>query len=193
MKRRLSTPQILTMHLSSNLRDPPSAEAVGALLVLAREVDTWTAGAARGTRGHVDTSTTSGGTGRGGDLGGDLGSDLGSEISSAVACSEWREEEVAESFGALRSFIASADDQLHVTTGSARRRRLLHFAAGRLGLRHERTVRPKGVRVWRATAARGGADGGAGVVRGVCQSPDDVVCVPCEPEAGRQDARGYNT
>ena len=153
--------------------NPPSAEAVDALLVLARDADTWTTG---GTRGHVDTwATASGGTGRGGDL--------GSEISSAVACSEWHEDEVAETFGALRDFIASADAQLHVATGSARRRRLLHFAAGRLNLRHERTVRPKGVRVWRATAARDDGSPGA-------ESPDDVACVPCElelPEARRRE------
>lgn len=69
-------------------------------------------------------------------------------LGGSLGASEWTEDELSEVFDKLRA--VGAGEEIEVRAPSARRRRLVHYAAANLGLFHETTK--KAVRVSRRSA-----------------------------------------
>ena len=113
-----------------------------------------------GSGGHVSTAGAPDGAQQlkgGGDLcveAGESGAAATSaqRLGGALGASEWTEEELANAFADLKGLMAGESRELRAP--SARRRRLVHYAASELGLHHVTTK--KAVRV---TAAGGGGGG----------------------------------
>ena len=78
-----------------------------------------------------------------------------SRLGSALGASEWASEELDEMLSHLRQAVSAGPEGLDVCAITARKRRLVHFAAAELGLHHETRRDRKGVVVRNSVAVPG--------------------------------------